>query len=139
VQQQQLQQPQPVHQISSQVEQRDRSLHEQALYQMPQPGEPLPPLPRFRPRKVQQQPVPVLRALEVIKVRQVAVPATSWLVCGACTDAVLGLRPADSIRHEAHACSSAVYHNSDFDWLTSSSGSHQCLRCTTPVLPHVHH
>lgn len=45
------------------------SLHQRLLYEMPPAGEPLPPLPRFRPRTPEQQPMPVLEALQFVQVR----------------------------------------------------------------------
>lgn len=44
------------------------SLHSQVLFQLPPHGQPLPNLPRFRPRKAESKPVPLQAALQLIKV-----------------------------------------------------------------------
>jgi hypothetical protein len=59
-----VQQAQP----RAQVQRSSSSLHEQVLYEMPPAGQTLPPLPRFRPRKQEQEPVPILQALQLVQV-----------------------------------------------------------------------
>jgi hypothetical protein len=45
------------------------SLHQQYLYQMPQAEQQLPQLPKFVPSSTEQQPLPVLQALQLVQVR----------------------------------------------------------------------
>lgn len=74
---QQLQASSPPQPLQQQQQQDAPSslLHQQVLFEMPPAGQPLPRLPRFRPRKAQQQPVPVMEALSMVKV---------CLMCVAC-------------------------------------------------------
>lgn len=67
--QQQQQQSAAAVQQQQQLQQLRGSLHEQVLYQLPPDGQPLPPLPRFRPRRPEQQPMPLLQALAMVQVR----------------------------------------------------------------------
>lgn len=67
-QEQQAAAVQPDQQQQQLPQQAGSSLHQQVLFEMPPPGQPLPPLPRFRPRKPEQQPVPILEALRFVQV-----------------------------------------------------------------------
>ena len=74
--QQQQQQPAAAVQQQQQLQQLQGSLHEQALYQLPPDGQPLPPLPRFRARRPEQRPMPILQALALVQVR-----GCCWRLC----------------------------------------------------------
>ena len=59
----------PEQQQQHQQQQQHGSLHQQYLYQTPQAEQQLPRLPKFIPVASEQQPLPILQALQLVQVR----------------------------------------------------------------------